>query len=248
MLPEHLVAMLATHLEERLLAQRGALPMFRRVETVAGNSMATLRLQELDDALTRAALALTEDGADVAVLGVRITRLKQARSQARDTAREHLSSGLVELGHTVEDIWRRYTSDLQRRAVLAGQIDRLVINRGVRGCRTFQPHRVEITWRTEHHAAAPVALDLTGPVPPNRMYEVPEWIPLRVAMALTGCTETTIRKAVRDGEIARRHAAASYPSLSGPSVQAFASAYPRRTWRTGTWNASPSFRIAAINR
>lgn len=214
--------LLASYLERRLIAERGPLPMYRRAHTVPGNRSASSTLQKIEKDLRSAALALIEDGADTQALGHRITGLKSARTIARRAAGALPVEVLIELGLSVEDIWRRCSTDDQRREVLSGQIERLTIYRGNYGGRNLDRSRVDLTWRTDARQVAPEGVAESEP---HETYSEPaEWISLEEAVKLVGCSMTVIRNAAERGEIEKRKTHRVHPSLSAISVARFADA------------------------
>src|SRR4029077_11397588 len=88
-------------------------------------------------------------------LSHRISGLKAARTVARKVAGALPVEVLINLGLNVEDIWRRCSTDDERREVLSGQIERLTIYRGNRGGRNLDRSRVKLVWRTDEEQVAP---------------------------------------------------------------------------------------------
>jgi hypothetical protein len=167
------------------------------------------------------------DGAEVVALGDRIQRLKRSRAEVRRTAATSPVEELAETGRTLEEVWHLCANDEQRRQILSGQIESLLIARGSRGGRGLDRTRVSLTWQTDPTSVAPDGIAFDQVVHRPRPKPAP-WITHVEAAQVVGCSLHTIRKAVVAGTIEQRRTARSYPSLSLRSVRQFATDYQAR--------------------
>ncbi|GAA1836333.1 hypothetical protein GCM10009795_096870 [Nocardioides hankookensis] len=232
--------LLAMHLEQRLLAERGTLPMFRPAVFAVADPILAARLEQVEQDLREAALALIDDTQDLRHGGHRIAQLKETRDALRARAglvsrgAVKVEGELVELGMDVAEIWARCANDEQRRHVLLGQIKDLTIYRAP-SSRAFNPARVHLTWRSvDIRPVPPAGVVLEGPIPADTRLQ-PAWISTATAVQLTGHTETIIRDAVESGNIERRHVHHSEPSLLRASVLEWAATYRARDRTTESW-------------
>lgn len=215
---------LAAYLVQRLLRERGSLPMYRRTWIVPGDQTASRRLAAIDLRLHAVALGLTADDADTGTLGKELLRLKQERARVRRRAGNRSAPVLADIGRTVREVWELCSTDEQRRDILAGQIQTLQISKATHHSgRVMDPARIALQWRDHtHEAIAPLGISLDAVH--TQTYDPVPWISLAAAAAHVGCGIREIERAVRNGEIARRHVARCLPSLSRASVARFAEA------------------------
>ncbi|MFC7725521.1 recombinase family protein [Nocardioides sp. GCM10028917] len=214
---------LAAYLVQRLLQDRGSLPMHRRTWMVPGDQLASRKLAEIDRQLTAVALALTHDDADAGALGKELIRLKQDRKRARSGSGKTSAQVLVDLGRTLSEVWELCSTDEQRREILVSQIKSLVIAKSTHHQGgVMDPGRISLAWHDDgRQTIAPAGTSLDAmhaltydPIAP--------WMSQLDAAAYVGCPIKTIRKASENGRIARRDVGHRLPSLSRASVERFA--------------------------
>ena len=127
---------------------------------------------------------------------------------------------------TVEEVWRRCDTEEQRRRLLLGQVESLLIFRGHQGGR-LDPARIDLRWRNpDDRPLAPA--DAIGNPAGELVYDDSQrWITNREAAGMlndargTGKPMTRLRRALRDGDIEQRPNHGSRPSVSKPSLLAF---------------------------
>jgi len=221
------MSILMPHLTRRLLEDRGALPMYALAYRPGGEPAALAKLTRTDQAVRDTATALTLDDANVPALTAELARLKIARTKARRTAGVTRQDALVPAGCTVAEVWAHCATDDQQRAVLAGQLESLVIHRATSGGRYLEVGRVELVWRTESRGVVPDGVRLGDQLTSSRVQAPPDWISTAEAVNLTGCTDTTIRNAARCGLIVQRKTHRVHPSLDRTSVLTFAETHRR---------------------
>jgi hypothetical protein len=210
---------LADYVVRRLLNERGSQRMYRRTLDVPDNPAAAQALASIDHALRAAALALTEDRteADTRSLSEDVARLKRDRLAARTKAGAAAVERMAYVG-TVQQVWDLCTDDDQRHEVLTGQIETLIVSKGVADGR-FHSTRVELTWSAERKPTVPEAISV-GPIH-RRMRELHPWISIREASRLPGSSESIIKGGIKRGQIAQRKIHRAHPSLERTSVIAF---------------------------
>lgn len=147
-------ANLETYVVDRLLTERGDYWL----HTFADASENAVELGDIEGALRDAAARLTEDNADVERLTRQIAALKELRTKARHTAPRRRT---IITGKTVAQAWREATTDLERRAILVGQIDTLAVGPGRRGRSDVAP-RVTLTWQEIPESPTPEELAHDG--------------------------------------------------------------------------------------
>lgn len=131
------------HVVGRLLAERGSGLVTELRDETPDNSPA---LAEIEEAISIVTAQMGQDGADVAALVERLTGLKELRSKARS---EPVAAPVYRYtDQTVSEAWEAAEDDVARRAVLAGQAEKITIQRGRVG-RLLDPNRVQITWRRQ---------------------------------------------------------------------------------------------------
>ena len=110
---------LAAYVEHRLVSERGSLPMWCRDHALTQTN--AHKLETIEHQLEDTVRALIEDRAETAQLTGQIAALAKARAMARRKAGLSARARIVELGMTVEEVWRRCDSVEQRRRLLFGQ-------------------------------------------------------------------------------------------------------------------------------
>ena len=156
-----------------------------------------------------------------------ITALTRARAKARRDAGLSSRARIVELGMTVEEVWRRCDSEEQRRRLLLGQIESLLIFRGHQGGR-LDPARIDLRWRNPDDRPLAPADAIGNPIGELVYDDSERWITNREAASLLEDAgvrwqphATRCRRALRDGDIEQRPNHGSRPSVSKPSLLAF---------------------------
>lgn len=211
---------LAGYVIQRLLQERGSLPIYRRTWEIEGDRQTSRKLATLDLEITRTALALTSDRADAGLLTAELAELKRARSRVRLTATGPSRQVLMDTGRTLEQVWDLCTTDEQRRDILRPQIASLIISKSTRQRgRVMDPDRVRLTWTEDAEPIAPAGVSLDAMH--AETFEPFPWISINDAAAYVGCSAQSIRKAVEAGQIAKRDVSRSLPSLSRASVRRF---------------------------
>lgn len=136
------VSNLDGQVQRRLLEERGH---FRPLTYTVEVSDVSRDLVDIESQLRDVAEAMTHDDADVAALTDRMGALKELRAKAR---RPEPTSTMRLGSRSVRETWESAQTDLERREVLAGQIERIEVVRGRTG-RGFDHNRLRITW-AEH--------------------------------------------------------------------------------------------------
>lgn len=220
---------LASHLVQRLLKERGSLPMYRRAWVIPDDPTASRKLADIDRQLSTVAMALTDDHADTGTLGKELVRLKSERTRARRRAGGPTAQVLADVGRTLTEVWQLCSTDEQRREILVGQIRTLKVRKAARALgRVMDPDRVTLEWRDDDvQALTPAGISFDAVF--TQPYDPVPWMSHADAAAYVGCSQRTIRKYATEGRIARRNVANCLPSLSKASVERFSA-----SWQEGT--------------
>lgn len=142
-------AQLEAELERRLIAERGQLPMYKRLHAAPDDEALAARLGDIEDALRNVTSALMDDDADVPALTAQIASLKALRAEAREAGDAVAEDMYVDTGETVESVWLiGCETDADKRDVLLSQAERIECRKGRVG-RRFDTDRLTIAWKPE---------------------------------------------------------------------------------------------------
>lgn len=132
---------LDTHITTRLMNERGAHPDLVITRVPQSNSV---DVADIEQAIQDISLQMTRPDVDASALVERLNALKQSRAEARRFY-PYLDTYSI-AARTVQEAWDSAESDLERRKVIASQVERIEIVRG-KGGRYLDPGRVKIVWR-----------------------------------------------------------------------------------------------------
>lgn len=132
---------LDSHMAQRLLDERGAVPLWETTNLTVDNSTDLATIEEAIGQITR---EMEQDVADMDALLERLGGLKELRAKAR---LDQPSQRIWRItGRSVREAWQKANSEEARREVLLGQVDQATVVRGKVG-RILDPLRVIITWK-----------------------------------------------------------------------------------------------------
>jgi site-specific DNA recombinase len=128
---------------DALMEHRGDAPVVRSV--VSHVTDERVRLDDVEAEISATLEAMRDDAADEEALGERLRSLKAARAEAR---REPLVSTTYRVSPSrLRDEWARTEAVEERRRLVEGQVEAVMISgTGRRGAR-MDPGRIEIVWR-----------------------------------------------------------------------------------------------------
>lgn len=126
---------------DRFLGLFGRMPVTRVIEIAPEEPLA---LVEVRAAIETAALAMTDDSADVAALAERLRLLKARRRELEEAPAVTRFETIV--GGTFAEEWERDDDTERRRDLLSEALDSITVAPGKAGRRPFNSDRVEIEW------------------------------------------------------------------------------------------------------
>ncbi|MFF1634953.1 recombinase family protein [Leifsonia sp. NPDC058248] len=146
---------LEDHISDAFLKMIGDAPEFREIEE-AVDSRSTAELAEVETALSDVTTAMLADDSDIAALTVRLSKLKNRRSQLRALPTT-VRTSQVATGRTFREAWSEEEDLGERRRFIAARIDHIEVGmRETRGPR-FDPSRLTIHWRDWTDAQSPAS-------------------------------------------------------------------------------------------
>jgi site-specific DNA recombinase len=142
-----------SHVVTEFLSIAGPLPVVRVEEDAPAED--SLRLADIEAAISDTLARMADDDADVVALGDRLASLKAARSQARTQAEAAPSVRAYRTGETFAEAWAAAANDAARRDLLTSAVEAIYLAPAkVRGGRGLDPARVEVLWRGDDPAHA----------------------------------------------------------------------------------------------
>ena len=209
---------LSAYVEQRLVRERGSLPMWGRDHAVVGSSA---QLETIEHELEDTVRALIEDRANGDALTEQITALTKARAKARRDAGLSSRARIVEVGMTVEEVWRRCDTEEQRRRLLLGQVESLLIFRGHQGGR-LDPARIDLRWRNPDDRPLAPAEAIGNPAGELVYDDSQRWITNREAAGLLDDARARwqAHDEAQEGASGRGHRATAQPRVPPVCVQA----------------------------
>jgi len=129
------------HMAQRLLDERGTVPLWETTDLTIDNS-ADLRM--IEEAIEHVTREMGQDGSDLPTLLDRLHGLKELRGKTRLGQPSQRTWRIT--GRSVREAWEAADGDHERRQVLQGQVDKVTVVRGKVG-RYLDPHRVRINWK-----------------------------------------------------------------------------------------------------